>query len=208
MRTPSTVLLLVLILLLATLLLASAAAATPTATATATTAHRRLVAGNFKFELPDGQEGADGHPLRMEEWVIVLRPNPLWLGPRRWIRPPHRRTQRFAFLENGEVWSISEESWSRRQREATAAASAVAAAVDSGVSTAKKGGITSLLGGLKKSRGSSGVGGGVIDSTAVEQCQTKRKRRRIGGRHKGARLQVGSWWFDKCGLRWDVETDR
>ena len=207
MRTPSTVLLLVLLLLFATLLLASAAAATPTATATATTAHRRLVAGNFKFELPDGQEGADGHPLRMEEWVIVLRPNPLWLGPRRWIRPPHRRTQRFAFLENGEVWSISEESWSRRQREATAAASA-AAAVDGGVSTAKKGGITSLLGGLKNSRGSSGVGGGVIDSTAVEQCQTKRKRRRIGGRHKGARLQVGSWWFDKCGLRWDVETDR
>jgi hypothetical protein len=207
MRTPSTVLLLVLLLLFATLLLASTAAATPTATATATTAHRRLVAGNFKFELPDGQEGADGHPLRMEEWVIVLRPNPLWLGPRRWIRPPHRRTQRFAFLENGEVWSISEESWSRRQREATAAASA-AAAVDGGVSTAKKGGITSLLGGLKKSRGSSGVGGGVIDSTAVEQCQTKRKRRRIGGRHKGARLQVGSWWFDKCGLRWDVETDR
>lgn len=166
------------------------------------------VAGNFRFDLNDDDGGLDargvagsgtldedgeGHPLRMEEYVVVLRPYVLSRAPQSWLHPPARRTQRFAFTKNGEVWTVRQRRMGTCETDASAAFQG------------EKGEDNEKAKTLNCATQSVNLNG----PRNREQRRKRKGSRRTCHKGRGERIEkVGKWWFDKCGLRWDVETKK
>ncbi len=166
------------------------------------------IAGNFRFDLNDDDGGlsaggvagsgtldedGEGHPLRMEEYVVVLRPYILSRAPQSWLRLPARRTQRFAFTKNGEVWTVRQRRKGACETDASAACQG-----EKGENNEEEKAIKCPITSVN------------LNGPRNREQRRKRKRsRRTCHRGGGERIEkVGKWWFDKCGLRWDIQTKK
>jgi len=110
---------------------------------------------------------------------------------------PHRKLHRFAFLESGEVIRLQ-----NTRRSKTGSDSAITSDDRSFQSGSNSLSAAALARDAKKHRNDSSSRrhkrAGIFHSP---------RRRKILRRRKGS-IEVGSWWFDKVGLRWDVTTKR